>query len=109
MTEVAGRKDDSGKLRMELMADLPRALEGVAEVLTWAVTKKQPKPYEPGSWLGVDDFFKRYSGAIRRHLTGWDKSGLRARDKETDLYELQHIATNALFLLEKLYREDEAK
>lgn len=105
--KVQGRKDDSGKVRMELLADLPRALEGVAEVLTWAVTKKTPKPYEPGSWLNVDDFFNRYRGALGRHLGSLDKGGPKSRDKETDLYELAHIATNALFLLEKLKRNEE--
>lgn len=109
---AVGRKDDSGKVRMELLADMPRALEAVAEVMTWAVTKKLPTPYEPGSWLNVDDFFSRYRGALGRHIASYDKGkgGLNpvfTRDKETDLLELAHIATNAMFLLEKAKRAEE--
>lgn len=104
---VAGRKDDSGKVRMELMADLPRAIEAVAEVMTWAVTKKQPVPYEPGSWLNVPDFQKRYRGALGRHLVKLDKGGTYARDEETGLLELAHLATNAMFKLERALRDQE--
>lgn len=100
----AGRKDDTGKVRMELMNDLPRAIEGVAKVLTWAVTQKQP-PYEPGSWLNVDNFFNRYQGAMLRHQTSMNKQGRYSVDKETQLLEAFHIATNAMFLAEKLARE----
>ena len=62
---VAGRKDDSGKPDMTLLDDMPRALAAVVEVMQWAITQKQPTPYERGSWLGVIP--DRYRAAIGRH------------------------------------------
>lgn len=103
-----GRKDDSGKVRMELLNDVSRAIKGLAEVLTWAVTKKEPVPYEPGSWLNVDDFHNRYFGALLRHVNNVQKNGYFAKDKETTLLDMKHVLTNAAFLVEKLERELEA-
>lgn len=103
-----GRKDDSGKIRMELMVDLARAHKAVAEVLTWAVTKKQPKPYEPGSWLNVTDFHNRYTAARERHENAVDINGRFTRDAETGLLDLAHAATDAMFLLEKAIRDYES-
>ncbi len=112
-----GRKDDSGKLDLTLLIDdLPHALEGVAEVLQCAVTKKQPKPYERGSWQGVEDFQRRYRAAVLRHMLNAAKSAKMtenefesARDQETGLLELAHIATGALFMLEMAMREEKQK
>lgn len=106
-TKIVGRKDDSGKVRMELMASLSRAYEGVAKVLTWAVTKKKPIPYEPGSWQGVDDFYNRYLGALKRHLVNIERNGPYARDHETELLDLYHLATDAMFLAEMATRDIE--
>ncbi len=106
-----GRKDDSGKLDITLLFDdLPHALEAVTEVLQWAITKKQPQPYERGSWQGVEDFQRRYRAAQLRHMLGAAKAAKagtpyeEARDHETGLLELAHIATDALFQLEKAIR-----
>jgi hypothetical protein len=109
----AGRKDDSGKLDVTLFFDdLPHAIEAVTEVLQWAVTKKQPVPYERGSWQGVEDFSRRYRGALLRHqlnraktLTWGHPPGYEPVDAETDLLELAHIATDAMFLLEMAVRK----
>lgn len=108
----AGRKDDSGKLDMTLLDDMPRALAAVVEVMQWAVEKKMPKPYERGSWLGVHA--DRYRAAMRRH----DRDACQQspkygqarfeRDKETKLLHLAHIATSALMALENTIREMEA-
>lgn len=108
-TAGVGRKDDTGKVRMELLADLARAQRAVAEVMTFAVEKKKPVPYEPGSWLGVEPFFPRYRGALGRHLTEVDLTNGNGRDAETGLLELAHLATNAMFLLEKKLRSLEGK
>lgn len=110
--QAAGRKDDSQKLDLTLLFDdCPHALEAIAEVLQWAVTKKLPKPYERGSWQGVTDFFRRYRAAGYRHQLGSAKSALLnknaihfQRDEETGLLELAHIATDAVFQLEKAVR-----
>jgi hypothetical protein len=112
--KVAGRKDDSGKLDMTLFDDMPRALEAVAEVMQWAITKKEPAPYERGSWLGVHP--NRYRAAIKRHDSSAAKQADKAdanaprfqRDDETKLLHLAHIACSALFALELTIREMEA-
>lgn len=112
-TLAAGRKDDSGKLDITLFFDdLPNAIEGVTEVLQWAVTKKQPVPYERGSWQGVDNFQPRYRAAQLRHMLNAAKAKIStgasqhlARDHETGLLELAHIATDAMFQLEMAMRE----
>ena len=114
MHQPAGRKDDAGKLDVTLFFDdLPHAIEAVTEVLQWAITKKQPTPYERGSWQNVDDFSRRYRGAQLRHQLNRAKalkSGalpaeLEPRDLETGLLELAHIATDAMFLLEMSLRK----
>lgn len=110
---VAGRKDDAGKPDPTLLFDdLPNALYGVIEVLQWAVEKKKPVPYERGSWQDVKDFQRRYRAAILRHQLNSAKCVLlggqsfdTVTDAETGLLELQHIATDALFLLEKAMRQ----
>lgn len=105
-----GRKDDSGKLDVTLLFDdMPHALEAVTEVLQWAITKKQPVPYERGSWQGVEDFQRRYRGAQLRHELNRSKSKLAGKpavDHETGLRELAHIATDALFRLEMACRAE---
>lgn len=109
-----GRKDDGGKLDVTLFFDdLPHAIEAVTEVLQWAITKKQPTPYERGSWQNVDDFSRRYRGALLRHQINRAKALKGAvispagepTDAETGLMELAHIATDAMFLLEMAVRK----
>lgn len=109
---AAGRKDDAGKLDVTLFFDdLPHAVEAVTEVLQWAVTKKQPTPYERGSWQGVDDFQRRYRGALLRHQLNRAKALIEPgrvvepKDAETGLMELAHIATDAMFMLEMAVRK----
>jgi hypothetical protein len=110
---VPGRKDDNGKLDITLLFDdLPHALEAVTEVLQWAITKKQPVPYERGSWQGVEPFQLRYRAAQLRHMLDAAKeakmTGVPAhltRDKETGLLQLAHVATDAMFQLEMAIRE----
>lgn len=111
---VPGRKDDGGKLDVTLFFDdLPHAIEAVTEVLQWAVTKKQPTPYQRGSWQGVPDFQRRYRAATLRHLLNRAKGKIdnpspdaaEVVDPETGLLELAHIATDALFQLEMAVRK----
>lgn len=110
---VPGRKDDTGKLDITLLFDdMPHALEAVTEVLQWAITKKEPIPYQRGSWQGVQPFQLRYRAAQLRHMLNASKHTLTtgepghlSRDKETNLLELAHIATDAMFQLEMACRE----
>lgn len=114
-TSVPGRKDDTGKLDITLLFDdCPHALEAITEVLQWAITKKQPTPYVRGSWQGVEPFQVRYRAAQLRHMLNAAKVGVLlggsvpshlARDQETGLLELAHIATDAVFQLEMACRE----
>ena len=113
-SKVPGRKDDTGKLDITLLFDdMPHALEAVTEVLQWAITKKQPVPYERGSWQGVSPFQRRYRAAQLRHMLNAAKAVVRGdaaqshltRDAETGLLELAHIATDAMFQLEMAIRE----
>lgn len=109
----SGRKDDAGKLDVTLFFDdLPHAIEAVTEVLQWAITKKQPTPYERGSWQHVTDFQRRYRGAHLRHQLNRAKAMHSAApptgeptDAETGLMELAHIATDAMFMLEMAVRK----
>lgn len=115
---VEGRKDDSGKLDMTLFDDMPRAMRAVAEVMQWAITKKQPVPYVRGSWLGVSA--DRYRAAILRHNAdacaqasqpaievGKSQRGSPRfeRDPETLLLHLAHQACSAMMALENTLRE----
>jgi hypothetical protein len=111
---VPGRKDDGAKLDLTLLFDdCPHALEAIVEVMQWAITKKQPKPYERGSWQAVEPFQPRYRAATLRHELNAAKAVLvgsvgtpeEATDPETGLLELAHIATNAVFRLEKAVRK----
>ena len=106
-----GRKDDTGKLDVTLFFnDLPHAIYAVTEVLQWAITKKQPRPYLRGSWQGVPDLQLRYQAAGLRHELNRAIAVIEGKtdeptDKETDLTELAHIATSALFRLEMACRK----
>lgn len=110
---TAGRKDDSGKLDMNLLDDMPRAVKAVVQVMQWAITDKKPTPYERGSWQGVHA--DRYRAAIKRHdrdaceQATADVPARFQKDKETNLPHLAHIATSAMMALENALREQEAK
>lgn len=109
---AAARKDDGGKLDMNLLDDMPRALKAVVEVMQWAIVDKKPVPYERGSWLGVPA--DRYRAAIKRHdrsaAEQASNTGLAARfqrDDETNLLHLAHAACSAMMALENTLREME--
>ena len=108
-TSVTARKDDSGKLDMNLLDDMPRALAAITEVMQWAVEKKKPTPYERGSWLGVSA--DRYRAAIKRHDRSACEQATPAvparlqRDAETNLLHLAHQACSAMMALENTLRE----
>ena len=107
------RKDDSGKLDMNLLDDMPRAIKAVVEVMQWAIVDKKPVPYERGSWLGVEP--DRYRAAIKRHERSAaeqataDVPARFQRDPETNLLHLAHTACSAMMALENALREQEAR
>lgn len=108
---VTARKDDSGKLDMNLLDDMPRAIKAVVEVMQWAIQKKEPAPYLRGSWQGVHP--DRYRAAIKRHdraaceQATADTPARLQLDDETGLLHLAHLATSALMALENVLREQE--
>lgn len=87
---VAGRKDDSGKLRYTL---LPwEAINAVVEVLEYGAKK-----YAPDNWRKVPYPKVRYSDAAMRHLVAWGQG--ERRDPESGLHHLAHAVCCLLFAL----------
>jgi hypothetical protein len=87
---TAGRKDDSGKPRWDL---LPMTEVGEAvDVLTTGAVK-----YEDDNWKRVPDHRSRYFSAAMRHLTAW--WGGERLDAETGKSHLAHAVCCLLFLM----------
>ncbi len=90
-SQEEGRKDDSGKLRYDL---LPwKSLREVVGVLTFGAIK-----YAPDNWRHVPDAKARYTSAFFRHVEAW--RGGETHDPETGLHHLAHAICCLLFLLE---------
>lgn len=92
-----GLKYDEGKLRFDLVP--PIALLALAQVYTFGAEK-----YEDDSWQQLDDFEKRYMGALHRHLNAHQMGELR--DKESGLYHLDHLLWNVVALRWKLQQDE---
>lgn len=89
-----GRKDDTGKLRWQLLRKgCVHALEGVIRVLMYGAKK-----YGDDNWKDVEDAERRYRDALDRHLADIDK-GIEF-DADTGEDNWFHVATNALFVAE---------
>ena len=88
--EGGGMKFDGGKLRIDLVD--PFFVEDVAEVLTYGAKK-----YADDSWQLLENAEQRYKGALLRHLFAYLKGELV--DSESGMQHLQHLATNAMFLM----------
>lgn len=87
---VAGRKDDAGKARFDLVPF--GMVEAVAEVLEFGARK-----YAAESWQNVPNFKARYFAALLRHLAAWRRG--ETVDKESGLSHLAHAACCLTFLL----------
>ena len=86
---LAGRKDDNGKDRWDL---LPlAATKDVVKVLTYGAAK-----YSDDNWRIVPDAYNRYYSAAMRHLAAW-RLGQEC-DPETGLSHLAHATCCLLFL-----------
>lgn len=83
-----GVKFDSNKNRLDLVP--VETVEAVAEVLTYGAKK-----YSANNWQNVEQ--DRYYAALLRHLFAWRRG--ETRDPESGFLHLQHVATNAIFLL----------
>lgn len=93
--EMFGGKEDAGKPRPSLV---PAALiRGVMEVRKYGVKKYQ----NTDNWRTVEA--ARYWDAVLRHtLAAWND--WKARDEESGIEHIKHIACNLAFLME--YLED---
>lgn len=87
--EGAGRKDDSGKLRFELLP--PDAIEQIVFILTKGAEKYASRNWEKGLSYG------RVYGALQRHLSEFWKGN--DVDKEWQAHHLAHAGCCVLFLL----------
>lgn len=98
-TLVEGRKDDSGKSRMDLLP--PEALFAVAQVLSFGANKYGERNWEHGMSWG------RVFGALMRHMWAWwagkaptSKSFLFGeQDDETKFSHLWHAGCCIMFLI----------
>lgn len=86
----AGRKDDQGKLRWDL---LPLdVVEKLVEIYEFGANK-----YGENNWRTIENGYKRCRAALFRHLTAYDK-GERV-DPESGKSHLAHAAWNALSMV----------
>lgn len=84
-----GRKDDSDKVRMELVPH--ELIEATAVVLTFGAKKYSDRNWEKGMRWG------RVFGALMRHLWAWWRG--EAKDAETGYSHLWHAACCLAFLI----------
>ncbi|WP_282026835.1 dATP/dGTP diphosphohydrolase domain-containing protein [Limimaricola cinnabarinus] len=84
-----GRKDDGGKIRMELIP--PELLTAVGSILTFGAVKYAPRNWE----LGMD--WSRVYGALLRHLNAWWAG--EQTDPETGKSHLWHAGACISFLI----------
>jgi hypothetical protein len=85
------RKDDQGKLRMDLLS--PDFLEGVAKILTLGAAK-----YGARNYINCKEPYERYYAALQRHLTAYARGELV--DQESGESHLLHAACCLQFLYE---------
>jgi hypothetical protein len=89
LTETPGRKDDSHKLRYDLIA--PNALEELALVYTEGAKKYNDRNWENGiPWC-------RIFAAMMRHAWAWFKGSVR---HERGMHHLASVAWCAFALIE---------
>lgn len=86
-------KADSGKPILSLVPK--EIIYEIEKVRSFGVKKYK----DPDNWRNVE--MERYHQALLRHtLAIWDD--IQARDEESGMLHLSHIATNVAFLLEML-------
>jgi hypothetical protein len=84
-----GHKDDSGKVRMDLIP--PELLFAVGDILTFGAQKYAPRNWETGM------LWSRPFGALMRHLWAW--WGGEKMDPETGRSHLWHAGCCIAFLI----------
>ena len=90
-------KADSGKPNLSLVP--PNIIFEIEKVRRFGVAKYK----NPDNWKNVE--IERYHEALLRHtLAVWDD--IEARDCESGLLHLSHIATNVAFLIEMIRNKE---
>lgn len=90
-------KADSGKPNLSLVP--PNIIFEIEKVRRFGVAKYK----NPDNWKNVE--MERYHEALLRHtLAVWDD--IEARDCESGLLHLSHIATNVAFLIEMIRNKE---
>lgn len=88
--EHQGLRFNEGKLRTDLVPN--SAIKGLAKVLTLGAKKYAPRNWEKGmAWSTV-------TSSLKRHLLAFEQC--EDFDPETGLLHVEHILTNAAFLVE---------
>lgn len=96
--EVKAIKNDSGKVQMELLS--PKALEEIAEILTFGAKKYAPWNYLKGEGLS----YSRVYGSLIRHMTSWYKG--EELDEETQKSHLAHAGCCIMMLIDLKNKEN---
>lgn len=100
-------KHDAGKAPVwrGVIAYFPRALQYVARVSEFGASK-----YSWGAWAKIEtpDREDRYCDALARHFSEMGKHGMYSVDPETKRMHIEHLAWNALALIELYARKIEA-
>jgi hypothetical protein len=90
-TPEGGRKDDTGKLPLELLPT--DSIEAIAEILDFGAKKYAPRNWEKGMEWG------RVYGACMRHLFAWWTKRDGGLDPDTGKSHLWHAGCCILFLI----------
>lgn len=100
MTDISapGVKQTAGKAPIGLLFDLPHALEAVAKVLEFGMSKGYPR----AGYLTVNKGPDLYLDAMLRHTLAETK---QVADSESGLLHAAHAACDALIRLELILRE----
>lgn len=92
MSKKAGRKEDGGKPRMDLVP--PSGVVAVAEILRYGA---ETKGYGDRNWEKGLDWGRVYGAAMRHLMAFW---GGEDDDEESGLPHIWHAACNLFFLIE---------
>lgn len=89
IVESEGRKNDAGKIRLDLIP--PEATVALGKVLTMGAAKYADRNWEKGfNW-------SRSIAALKRHLTAWEAG--ENTDPESGYSHMWHVLCNAAFLV----------
>lgn len=95
MSDTGGRKDDRGKVRVDLVP--PEGIDAAARAFGFGAGK-----YEPFNWAKGMAWLRLY-GATLRHLLAW--VGREEADSESGLSHLDHALASLMMLRAHVARQ----